>query len=196
MNESKVVQWLGMICLLAGIARIGMTPTAYIWGTDSIPELIFGYIACILMSVGTIAIYQVQSRETGVLGFISTLAMIIGNIMTTALVFTVFIMDPASFSVVADNLVVVISRMGGMIGLTLGTLVFAIVTFRAKVFPRWVPFLNVLMIVSMFLPLADNKLFALFWGLTYVGMGFCIWTGKLKPRAQQEQIDMNNTVGA
>jgi hypothetical protein len=184
--EARVVRWLGMICLLAGIARIGMTPTAIVWGTDSAQELAFGYTACILMSVSSIAFYLVQSRETGVLGFISTLGIIIGNILTTAMVFTAFFLsstDPRP-----DGLAVAITGMGGMIGLTGGTLLMAILMFRAKVFPRWVAGLFVVMILSMFLPIEDNKYFALFWGIAYVGAGFCIWTGKLRPRAQQEQI--------
>ncbi|MNG11696.1 hypothetical protein D3C84_952510 [compost metagenome] len=66
-----------------------------------------------------------------------------------------------------------------MIGFLGGTLVFMILTFLAKVFPRWVPVLMLIMILSMFLPIADNKYFAFFWGLSYVGMGYCVWTKKL-----------------
>ncbi|CAI6082865.1 hypothetical protein COHCIP112018_03788 [Cohnella sp. JJ-181] len=171
-----------MICLLAGIARIGMTPTAIAWGTDSPQELTFGYIACVLMSVGTIALYLAQSRETGVLGFIGALGMIVGNILTTALVFTTFILDTSQDP--PEGLAVAITGMGSMIGMMGGTLLLTILTFRAKVFPIWVPILFVVMMASMFLPVADNKYFAFFWGLAYVGAGFCIWTGRLKPREQ------------
>ncbi|AJY76865.1 hypothetical protein [Paenibacillus beijingensis] len=190
MNETRVVQWLGMICLLAGIARIGMTPSAYIWGTDSMPELIFGYIACILMSVCSIAFYLVQSRETGVLGFISVLGISIGNVITTALLFTSFVMDTTAPK--PDSIIVAISGMGTMIGLTGGTLLLGIMTFRANVFPRWVVGLLVLMLLSAFLPVADNKLFALFWGLSYVGMGFCIWTGKLNSRSERKKAGLES----
>lgn len=186
MNDLRVLRWLGMICLLAGIARIGMTPTAIIWGTDSMPELSFGYVACILMSVGSIAGYLVQSKETGVLGFMSVLGITIGNILTTALLFAVFILGPSAPE--PDSLAMAITGMGSMIGLTGGTLLFAILTFRAKVFPRWVAVLYVLMLLSTFLPVEDNVYFAFFWGLAYVGMGFCIWTGRLTPRSQREQL--------
>ncbi|MBB3108821.1 hypothetical protein FHS18_000873 [Paenibacillus phyllosphaerae] len=177
MQMNQLVRWLGMICLVAGIARIGMTPTSIIWGTDSVQELTFGYIACILMSVGSIALFAVQSKETGMLGFISTIGIILGNIITTALVFTAFF--PGMQEVATDSLVTMISRMVSMLGLTGGTLLYAIITFRAKVFPRWVAILHFVMILSMFLPIADNKYFAFFWGLAYVGAGVCIWTGKL-----------------
>ncbi|TMV53088.1 hypothetical protein FE783_02575 [Paenibacillus mesophilus] len=177
MNEKQVVKALGMICLLAGIARIGMTPTSIIWGTDSVQELTFGLIACVLMSVGTIATYMVQSRETGVTGFVTTLAIIIGNIITTAMVWSAFASgDPATNP---EGVLITVSRMINMIGFMGGTLVFAILTFRAKVFPRWVAGLLVLMILGAFLPVEDNKWFAFFWGLAYVGMGYCIWAEKL-----------------
>jgi hypothetical protein len=78
MNEKQVIKWLGMICILAGITRMGMTPASIIWGSDSTQELTTGLIACILMSVGTIVTYMVQSRETGVTGFITALAIIVG----------------------------------------------------------------------------------------------------------------------
>jgi hypothetical protein len=177
MNEKQVVKALGMICLLAGIARIGMTPTSIVWGTDSVQELTFGFIACVLMSVGTIVTYMVQSRETGVTGFVTTLAIIVGNIVTTAMLWSGFASgDPNSNP---EGVLVTVSRMMTMIGLMGGTLVFTILTFRAKVFPRWVPVLLVLMLVSIALPIEDNKWFAFFWGLAYVGMGYCIWAEKL-----------------
>ncbi|WP_274361664.1 hypothetical protein [Paenibacillus thermotolerans] len=177
MTEKNIIKWLGMICILAGIARIGMTPTSIIWGTDSPQELTFGLIACVLMSVGTIVTYMVQSRETGVTGFITTLAIIIGNIMTTAMVWTQF--AAGAGAPMPEGVLVNISRLIMMIGMMGGSLVFAILTFRAKVFPRWVPALLLLMIVNLFLPIEDNKFFAAFWGLAYVGMGYCVWAGKL-----------------
>ncbi|MCR2805992.1 hypothetical protein [Paenibacillus soyae] len=185
MKDLRVLKWLGMICLLAGIARIGMTPTAIVWGTDSVPELSFGYAACILMAIGSIAGFLAQSKETGLLGFISVLGMSVGNILTSALLFTLFILEPSAPR--PEGAMVAIAQMGGMIGTTLCTLLFAILTFRAKVFPRWVAVLFVLNLVSMFLPVEDNVYFALFWGLAYAGLGFCIWTGRMTPRSQQAQ---------
>lgn len=181
MNDKQIIRWLGMICILAGITRIGMTPTSLIWGTDSPQELTFGLIACVLMSVGTIVTYMVQSRETGVTGFITTLAIIIANIVTTAMVWSQF--TAGAGQPMPEGLLVNISRMINMIGLMGGSLVFAIITFRANVFPRWVPSLLILMILMLFLPVADNKFFAAFWGIAYVGMGYCIWAGKLNQPA-------------
>ncbi len=183
MNVQQVIRWLGMICILAGIARIGMTPTAIVWGTDSPQELTFGFIACVLMSVGTIGAYLVQSRETGAIGFIAVLAIIVANIVTTAMVWSAFVFGAGG--PMPEGVMVDISRMINMVGMMLGTLVFAVVTFRAKVFPRWVPGLMALMLLTIFLPIGDNQYFAAFWGISYVGMGYCIWAGKLNQAALQ-----------
>ncbi|QRG70112.1 hypothetical protein [Brevibacillus choshinensis] len=174
MEWKTVVKWLGMICLLAGLTRMGMTPSALIWGSDSPQELTFGFIACVLMSAGTIGTYLVQSRETGIAGFLATLLIIIGNIIITSMVWSVFALG----SNVPDNpgVFVVVTRMIGMVGTMLGTLLFAIVTFRARVYPRWIVVLQVLMMCTIVL----DEWFAFFWGLSYIGMGYLIWSGKLK----------------
>lgn len=186
MNQTRVVQLLGLFCLIAGIVRFGMTPTSIIWGTDSWQELTCGYTASILMAVSSIALYLSQSREAGVLGFISTLGIIVGNIFTAALLFMTFVSDSSSPE--PEGIVAAITGMGTMVGLTGGTLLFAIATFRAKVFPRWVAGLSLLMLLVGFLPIPDNKYFAAAWGIAYVVMGYYIWTGKLKSPLQEEQL--------
>ncbi|WNC12947.1 hypothetical protein [Brevibacillus brevis] len=172
MEWRTVVKWLGMICLLAGLARMGMTPCALIWGSDSPQELTFGFIACVLMSVGTIGTYLVQSRETGIVGFGATLLIIIGNIIITSMVWSVFALG--SLAPEDPGVFVVVTRLISMVGTMLGTLLFAIVTFRARVYPRWIVALHVLMMCTLVL----DEWFAFFWGLSYVGMGYVIWTGK------------------
>lgn len=179
MNEARVIQWLGMICLLAGISRIGMTPSSFIWGTDSLPELTFGFVASILMSVGTIAIFMVQSRETGAVGFVSVLAIIIGNLATACMLWSIIQSDGPAMK--PDSLAPIILHMLVLIGLTIGTLAFTFLSYRANVFPRWVIALLVMMLLSMALPVEDNKYIAFFWGLAYVGMGYTIWAGRLNP---------------
>jgi len=185
MEWKTVVKWLGMICLLAGIARMGMTPSALIWGTDSDQELTFGFIACVLMSVGTIGAYMVQSRETGIMGFIATLLVTVGNIIVTCLVWSVFALGDLATE--QTGMFITISRMIGIFGTMLGTLMFAFVTFRAKVFPRWIVVLHLMMLGSIVL----DEWFALFWGLSYVGMGYLIWTGKY---AQPSAVERKTVV--
>ncbi|PRX59851.1 hypothetical protein B0G52_13061 [Cohnella sp. SGD-V74] len=177
--DARSIKWLAIICLLAGTARMGMTPTALIWGTDSLPELVCGYIACILMSIGSIVFYTVQAKESGALGLISVLSITLGNIMTAAFVFSTFaVTDPSQLS--GEAPMVMASSLISLAALTGGTVLFAFVTYRAKVFPRWIVGLLILMLLFMFVPIAEYKFFALFWGLTYVGTGYCIWRGKLR----------------
>ncbi|MGG1554337.1 hypothetical protein [Paenibacillus ferrarius] len=182
MNEIRVLQWLGMVCLLAGVARMGMTPSAFIWGTDSPQELAFGLVASILMSVGTIVLYLVQSRETGRIGLVTALAISLGNIATVCMLWST--LQGAIPTEETGGIALIALRMLMLIGLTIGTVVFAILTYRARVFPRWVVALFALMLLSMVLPIEDNKYMAFFWGLTYVGMGYAICTGKLQRSKQ------------
>ncbi|UJF35725.1 hypothetical protein [Paenibacillus hexagrammi] len=175
MKEERVIRWLGVICFVAGISRMGMTPSSLIWGTDSRPELICGLIASILMSIGTIVFYLVQSKETRKVGLVTVIAMILGNVATVVMIGAML------GSMQAEGVVFMVMRLFALVGLTGGTLAFTFITFRAKRFPKWIPALLILMLVSMVLPVEDNKYFAFFWGLAYVGMGYVIVASKLKP---------------
>jgi hypothetical protein len=182
MNEKRLIQWLGMVCLLAGLTRIGMTPSSLIWGTDSTPELVCGFVASLLMSVGTIAAYMVQAREAGALGLIATLAVTTGNCVTACMLWASLV--TAGPAAMPDGAAFTVVRLVMMVGLTGGTLLFTIVTFRAGVFPRWIVVLLALMLLSMALPVQDNKYFAFFWGLAYVGLGYAIYAGKWKRKTE------------
>ncbi|MFD0692919.1 hypothetical protein ACFQZT_02330 [Paenibacillus sp. GCM10027628] len=174
MTAEKVVKWLGFLCMLAGIIRMGMTPSSFLWGDDSTPEVICGYAACILMTVCSIALYMAQSRETGVLGFITALLIMIGNLMIASNFYGLF---AYGFYAKEGAFAGVTGAVSGM-GLLLGTILLAIMTFRAKVFPRWTVIMIVIMIISFGLP-GLERWFAFFWGATYVAMGYLIWMGKL-----------------
>jgi len=174
MNWERVVKWMGFGCILAGIARMGMTPSSLIWGLDSMPEVTSGLIACILMAVFSLAFYLVQSRETGITGFITVLWIMIGNALTACILWGLIAYGSYSDE---DALIKTITNIVMGIGVLGGALLLPILSWRAKVFPRWVVVLQVLMPVSMAIPMSE--FFAFFWGLSYVGMGYCIWTGKL-----------------
>jgi hypothetical protein len=51
MTVEKSIKWLGLVSILAGIARMGMTPAGLIYGGDSKQELTFALIASILMGI-------------------------------------------------------------------------------------------------------------------------------------------------
>ncbi|WP_409342590.1 hypothetical protein [Paenibacillus sp. MBLB4367] len=184
MTVEKVVKLLGFICFLAGIVRIGMTPSSLIWGDDSTPEVICGFIACILMAFSSIALYMAQSKETGVLGFISTMLIMIGNLLVASNFYGLFAYG--EYAEKGQLFVDLTGAVSGM-GMLLGTIILMIVTFRAKVFPRWTIILFILMLVSFGMP-GLERWFAFFWGLVYVGMGFMVWTGNFFPKANTKKL--------
>jgi hypothetical protein len=172
MTFDKVGKALGFICILAGLARMGMTLASLIWGMDSAQELTTGYIASLLMAVGTLAFYLPQIKETGVLGFIAVLVASIGNITISGQQYGIF----AYGSYAKDGLFVGMTGMVVGIGMMLGTILIAVVTYRGKVFPRWnvIPF--VVMLISFGIPFLQDW-FAFFWGLAYIVMGYTICAG-------------------
>ncbi|MBW5445566.1 hypothetical protein GE107_05755 [Cohnella sp. CFH 77786] len=178
MSLTKIGKWFGSIVLVAGIARIGMTPTSLVWGTDSTQELSFGFAACVLMALGSFGLFLVQ-RESGKLGFVSALSLVLFNAVTGCMVWAILAagMSGDGNAPFGDNPVVLMTRILIMAGMFLGTPAFAYATFRAKVFPRWIVWLLLLAMIGPMLP-GMEKIGAAFWGLSYVGMGWVMITGK------------------
>ncbi len=183
MPVEKIVKWLGFVCILAGLSRMGMTPTGLIWGMDSAPELKCGYIASLLMGVCSIALYLPQSKETGFLGFIAAFVTSAGNIIIAGELYGIF----AYGSYAEEGLFTSITGMLIGISMMVGTILIAFVTFRAKVFPLWNAILFVLILVSFGIPFLEDW-FAFFWGLAYVGMGYTICTGKYNKKEAPNSI--------
>ncbi|MFC5469506.1 hypothetical protein ACFPPD_12305 [Cohnella suwonensis] len=185
LTMEKIFKWLGVLVLLAGITRIGMTPSALVWGTDSTPELLFGFAACILMAASSIGLFLVQ-RETGAIGFISAMLLVFFNAVTACMVWSLLASGQTGEDLMQDmgaNAFIMFTKIMIMIGMFIGTPAFTIATFRAKVFPRWIVYLLLLSMVLPILP-GMEKWGALFWGLSYVGMGFVMVTdGYAKQRS-------------
>jgi len=172
--EEKWIKALGLGCIVAGIARMGMTPASMIWGFNSAGELLFGFTACVLMGLVTIAFYAVQARETGIPGLVTALAMAIGNILTAPILWGYL-----QYGTFGDENapVYTVTQLAGSIGVLGGAVILPILSWRAKVFPRWAIVSMTLMLFSMALPW--SQWFAFFWGLAYAVPGYCIWAGKL-----------------
>lgn len=173
----KVVKWLGVIVIVAGIMRMGMTPAALIWGSDSHQELLCAYIADLLMAIGAIALYLPQMKQTGMLGFAAVFITAIGNIIISGEQYGIW----AYGAYAEKGLFVNITGMFIGIGMMLGTILLAVVTFRAKVFPLWNVLLFVVMLVSFGIPGLESW-FAFFWGLAYGAMGYTIVTGNYRDK--------------
>ncbi|MEH7416177.1 hypothetical protein V7266_12910 [Neobacillus drentensis] len=173
MTVERTVKWLGLICILAGIARMGMTPSGLIFGSDSKQELACALIASILMGISSINLFLAQAKKAGILGFIATLLLSVGNIILAGGFYGFFafgeLPKPGTFVNIVESL--------AYPGLLLGTLILMIVTFRANHFPRWYIAIFALMLLSLGVPFLGDY-FAFFWGLTYVAMGYTIFTEK------------------
>ncbi|WP_309119580.1 hypothetical protein [Paenibacillus sp.] len=173
----RIVRGLGLGCAIAGVARMGMTPTSMIWGFNSVPELACGLAACMLMAFFSFGLYFAQSRETGVLGGITIGAIMLGNLLTACVLWGYLVYGGFGDENHALNNASGMVSSAGVLG---GTLALAILTWRAKVFPRAAVFGLLGMLASMALPWTEW--FAFFWGLSYVIMGYCMWSGKLAKR--------------
>lgn len=57
MTVERTIKWLGLVCILAGIARMGMTPAGLIYGSDSKQELAFALTASIFMGISSINLF-------------------------------------------------------------------------------------------------------------------------------------------
>lgn len=185
MDWIRVTKWLGFGCIMAGLARMGMTPTSLVWGFDSVQELSFGFVACILMGITSIAMYSVQSKQTGILGLISVIGVMVGNIITACILWGVLQYGHYGDEKSLLRLITTIVSTGGVLG---GWVLLMVLSWRAKVFPRWVVATMGLMFLSMAIPWTG--IFAFFWGLPYVIMGYYISSGKLNvsnPIPSQQQ---------
>ncbi|WP_160724295.1 hypothetical protein [Bacillus sp. USDA818B3_A] len=173
MTVERTIKWLGLICILAGIARIGMTPAGLLFGADSKQELAFALAASILMGISSINLFLAQAKKAGIFGFIATLLLAMGNIILAGGFYGFFafgeLPKPGTFVNIIESL--------AYPGLLLGTLLLMIVTYRANLFPRWYIAIFALMLLSLGIPFLGDY-FAFFWGFTYVLMGYTIFTEK------------------
>ncbi|SDC51678.1 hypothetical protein SAMN02799630_00128 [Paenibacillus sp. UNCCL117] len=167
MTIDKAAGWLALIAILGGISRIGMTPSSYIWGGDSDQELICAFIANILMVIGTFGIYLKQIKESGKFGFISFLILELGLILVTCTVWSSMLhVDPWEWGIVKTMEITT-----GMLGLIL----FPIAGLKARVLPKWPCILMIAMLFVGPIPMLE-KWVALLWGLSYIGMGYAVWS--------------------
>lgn len=171
MTLKSVTKGLAIIAILAGVVRMVMTPMGLIFGTDSVPEMVPGFIACVLMTIGAIGLYLVQSEKIGKIGFISFILLTIGNILVTLGAF----MTLAGYEPKPNLMVINILMMACLV---MGSLSFAVLSFRAKILPRSGAVFMVLFVLMMFSP--AGTYLALAWGLAYVLFGY----GVLKQAAK------------
>lgn len=171
MTIERAVRWFAFVAMVGGIVRLGMTPSSYIWGGDSNQELICAFIANILMVFGTFGLYLAQVKESGKFGFISFAIMELGLILVTCTVWSSMLhVSPWDWGIVKA-----FEISSGMLGI----LLFPIANLKARVLPKWPNFTLIVMLFIGAIPMFE-KIVALLWGAAYIGMGYAVWSSKLK----------------
>jgi hypothetical protein len=172
MNMERITKGLAIIAIIGGITRIGMTPSALIWGVDSLQELIFGLLACLFMGVGIFGVYLHQAHRIGVTGFVSTLFISLSSTLTAGLVWSSMLGVMAE-----DNAYVAPMQSVNSLLALIGMLGFCFVTVRARILPIWTVVAFLLFPVMSFIPLVSSWA-TVAWGLSYIGFGYYALTNK------------------
>jgi len=172
MEVKQVIKGLAIISLLGGIARICMAPSAYIWGGDSMPELISGFVACVLMGIGIIGVYLYQTPRSGIFGLISVLLISVSSSLTAALVWNNMLgLLPEDHDYIATLL-----PINSLLTL-IGQIVFSITAIRAGVYPIWTLILFIVYPGIYFIP-GVSDLGSVAWGLCHVVFALYILQGR------------------
>ncbi|MFC4597412.1 hypothetical protein [Cohnella hongkongensis] len=168
MEVKQAIKGLAVVALLGGIARICMAPSAYIWGHNSMPELISGFVACVLMGVGIVGIYLYQAPRSGLIGLLATLILCVSAALTAALVWNNMLgLLPEDHDYISALLPV-----NSALAL-IGQVAFAITAIRARVYPIWCLILFILYPGIYFLPVVSD-LGSVAWGLCYVAFAIYV----------------------
>lgn len=172
MDMERITRGLAFIAMLGGVARIGMAPSAVVWGTDSMQELLFGLVACLLMGVGIFGVYFYEAHRLGVIGFLSVLLLSVSSTLTTGLLWSTMLgMTEGDNSYIA--LLQNINSMTALIGM----IGFCVLTVRARIYPLWTVVLFLLFPIMSFIPAVTEWATAA-WGLSYVGFGYYAFSKK------------------
>ncbi len=168
MEVKQITRILGAVALLGGIARICMAPSAYIWGSNSMQELICGFVACVLMGIGIIGVYLYQAPRSGMLGLVSVLLLSVSSSLTVALVWNNMLgLLPEDHSYIST-----LMPINSVLAL-IGQIVFGITAIRARVYPIWSLILFIVYPGIYFIP-AVSDLGSVAWGLCYVVFAYYI----------------------
>ncbi len=168
MEIKQAIRVLGMVALLGGVARIGMAPSAYIWGHDSMAELICGFVACVLMGIGIIGVFLYQLPRSGMIGLVSALVISVTSALTAALVWNNMLgLLPEDHDYISTLLPI------NSVLTLVGQIAFGISGIRARVFPLWSLILFIVYPGIYFIPVISD-LGSVAWGLCYVVFAYTI----------------------
>lgn len=171
MQLRQVIGVLAYMAILGGLARIGMAPSAYIWGSNSMQELACGFAACILMGISILGVYLHAMPRAGMLGLAGTIAIAISSMLTVALVWSNMLGLVGEDHRYIDPLLSTNSLL-----MIIGQLAFCIAMFRARVYPLWAVILFIVYPAIYFIP-GISDLGSVAWGLIFIAFGASMLRG-------------------
>jgi hypothetical protein len=215
---TKLIRFSGLALMLGGILFAAHEIThppgetaKYALYSLWVPSHVLGGIACVLISLGVVGMYARQSEKVGVLGLISFILTFVGLTLTAgALIFLSAVIIPFLAARGIDPFVdpkgplmgsPVVQLTAGLtaLSLSLGILLFAIVTLRARVLPRlgsWmvillIPFAVVAVVFVFFIaggtqPGVLEPLLGSWLGFALVAWGWALWSEKAEIVAQAQ----------
>lgn len=211
MNTKNLIRWTGLAAMAAGIVFAGIQPihppdvlssvTTPAWAFIQALKLIM----CLLFLLGIAGLYARQANEAGWLGLVGFLLFSLSWALTMAFVFAgAFILpvlaaeaprfvesflgmvsgSPGEMSLGALSAVWTLSGVLYM----LGSLLFGIAMFRARILPRWaaglLAFSGPLAIIMVaLLPHQLERLAAMPMGFALAWLGYALWSEPLEQAA-------------
>jgi len=172
MKMETAAKGLALTALIGGAARIGMAPSAVIWGTDSIQELMFGFIACLLMGVGIFGVFMHGANRLGIVGLASVILISVSSTLTAGLVWSTML------GVTGDDhdYIATMQSLNSSVMLV-GMIGFCVQSIRARIYPLWTAVLFLLFPFMSFVPAVANWA-AVAWGLSFIGFGYYAFKNK------------------
>jgi hypothetical protein len=206
-TASNLIRWSGLAAMGTGILFIviqAVHPLDLLENVGSGTWAIAHYMGVamgILGIFGMTGLYARQLEKAGWLGLIGYLLLTIFYALITAFQFIEAYITPVlttaapqfveAFLAVAAGKATefdlgalpTVYMMLGLVGYTLGGLLFGIATFRAGVLPRWA---GALLAIAVLLPIVAtglfphplDRIFAVPVGLALAWMGYALWTGR------------------
>ena len=173
MSSSNLFRWSGLAPMLGGV----LLPTSWILrfvvGVQRPVSGTFEFVATILLVFGFMGVYGFQTEETGVLGFLGFVLVIIHKCSALGECWLQNGGEPTGAAVV----------LGPLVGVTmlLGFILLGIGSWRANKLPRWTAVLwvigGILIVPGFVVQPMLVVIGGVIQGTGFVGAGAKLWTG-------------------
>lgn len=177
MTIQKVIRFLAICSIVGGGFRALMTPLAFVWGANSVPELVSGVLGTMLMGIGMFGLYFAHIKELGKLGFTAFALHSVASFLLMALVFSTLVFavhDPSLLQ--SDTPPMPIMVVGAMMMplLMLGMILFSIAVMWRKAMSIVPAILLLITPILNFVPLISDYS-PLVWGIAFMLFGIEVW---------------------